>query len=213
MNYLLWIGAGLVGGLAGAAIWAGIGYAGYEIGWIAWGIGAVVGIMVRTAAGEKEEGAMPGLVAAAVAIGSVVLGKFATVWLHVANLMSGSDLPPLTPQEMIVSMADDIIRDRHATGTPVVFPNGKTLETAESQADYPADVWQQASAKWNAIPAADQPKKMGEELNRRKAMIAGKASSVRSEAFFASFGILDALWFFLAAGTAYRLGAGNASDD
>jgi hypothetical protein len=46
MNLLKMASGGAVAGLIGAAIWAAIGYfSGLEIGWIAWGIGMLVGAL------------------------------------------------------------------------------------------------------------------------------------------------------------------------
>ena len=50
MKFAKWGLGGLVGGAIGAAIWAGIVYAIHvEIGWLAWGVGALVGLGVRLA--------------------------------------------------------------------------------------------------------------------------------------------------------------------
>jgi len=76
LSFPKWIVAGGIGGLIGAAIWAGISYAtNYEVGWIAWGVGFLVGVGVRVSAGENEEGFAPGLTAAVVAIVAVLGGK------------------------------------------------------------------------------------------------------------------------------------------
>jgi hypothetical protein len=40
MNGKMLLG-GLFGGTIGVAVWIGVGLAGYEVGWIAWGIGAL----------------------------------------------------------------------------------------------------------------------------------------------------------------------------
>ncbi|WP_425617979.1 hypothetical protein NA78x_001671 [Anatilimnocola sp. NA78] len=220
MNFIKWIVAGSIGGLAGAAIWAGISYAlNAEVGWIAWGIGGMVGIFVRVAAGESDEGPAPGITAAAIAIGSVLLGKFLAVHFLVSSLLANDTQPPpeLTEKHMIIRLADDIIEAREAKGQKVVFPNGKSMEEATEPTDYPTDIWQQAQAKWKSIPAADQQKQITEARVQQQAMLEMFRTSIHSEVrqagFLGSFGIFDALWFFLAAGTAYRIGAGAATDD
>ena len=44
--------AGLLSGLLGAVVWIVVShYLNYEVGWIALGIGAIVGVCVRTVAG------------------------------------------------------------------------------------------------------------------------------------------------------------------
>jgi hypothetical protein len=79
-----WILAGSIGGAIGAAVWAAISYfANAEVGYVAWGIGFIVGFMVRLVAGEKEEGLAPGLTAALIAVVAVLGGKYAGVQLLV----------------------------------------------------------------------------------------------------------------------------------
>ena len=63
MKAMSWIFAGMIGGLIGAAIWAGTVYfSGWEIGIVAWIIGVFAGIGVRSAAG-RVTGAGPAVVA------------------------------------------------------------------------------------------------------------------------------------------------------
>jgi hypothetical protein len=210
-----WLIAGIIGGLIGAAVWAGISYAtNYEVGWIAWGIGFLVGVCVRISAGENEEGFAPGAVAAVIAVGAVLLGKYAAVSLLVSSFSISADELNFTAEDMIVSFADDIVEQRTSRGQSVVFPNGMTVETASTQADYPADVWQEAAAKWAAIPAAEQQQQIAQRTKAMQAIVGGLAGNVRGDAFANSFGLFDALWFFLAAVTAFKIGHGNiASDD
>jgi hypothetical protein len=217
LSFPKWIIAGSIAGLVGAAIWAGISYAlNAEIGWIAWGIGVVVGFAVRLVAGESEEGFAPGATAAVIAIGAVLLGKYAAASLLVANLGIGTGgfNVEFTPEDMIVGLADEIVNEREAKGQKVVFPAGMTIEDASGQADYPPDIWQQAAAKWHAIPPAEQEKQLTAKREETRQMMASVPGALRQAAFEGSFGIFDALWFILAAATAYRLGHGNiASDD
>jgi hypothetical protein len=213
MSLLKWIAAGAVGGIVGAAIWAAITYYAHaEIGWIAWGIGGLVGFGVRLAAGEREEGAGPGVTAVAVAIGSILLGKFLAAHFLVASLVGDGSMD-VDNDDMIVQLADEIVKERQAKGMTVVFPNGGDLESASTQADYPPDIWQQASAKWNSVPVEQRTQQMQELKTTRQAIMRVFQGTARSTAFYASFSLFDLLWFLLAAGTAYRLGAGNVSDD
>lgn len=217
LSFPKWVLAGSIGGAVGAAIWAAISYAtNYEIGWIAWGIGFVVGVCVRVSAGESEEGFAPGLTAAVVAIVSVLAGKYAAYSMLVASI-GGGELPiEISPDDMIVRFADDIVKERQARGQPVIFANGKTLDTANQQTDYPADIWQQASQKWQAVSPADQEKQIAAEREKLQQVAALLGDGIRNLAppFGETFSLFDALWFFLAAGTAYKLGHGNiASDD
>ncbi|MDX1948021.1 MAG: hypothetical protein SFU86_21660 [Pirellulaceae bacterium] len=184
-----WTAAEGVAGLIGAAIWAGISYAvNTEVGWIAWGIGFFVGFAVRMVAGEREEGFAPGLTAAIISILAVLGGKYAAVHLlvshHMANVATA-----VSEEEMLVGLADEIVGEREKAGQKVVFPAGKTVETAESQADYPPEIWAAAAAKCSAIPPNEQAEKMQAVREFRTAMVAGAAGRARGEVFAASFSI------------------------
>ncbi|MCE9526978.1 MAG: hypothetical protein K8R36_13085, partial [Planctomycetales bacterium] len=160
-GFFKWLLAGSIGGLVGAAIWAGISYAtNYEIGWIAWGIGFMVGFCVRFAAGENEDGFAPGLTAGVLAIGAVLLGKFAAAHFLAASLAGSLTIPPAVPDDMISELADTLVKDRMTKGQPVNFPPGQTVESAAKQADYPPDIWQAAAQQWNALGPAEQQKRM-----------------------------------------------------
>lgn len=78
-------------------------------------------------------------------------------------------------------------------------------------------MWAKAQAKWQAVPAAQKEEervaKQEEIKGLRDKLIDSMAGSAREEAFKASFGPLDLLWFGLAAFTAFKLGSGLASDD
>jgi predicted Zn finger-like uncharacterized protein len=96
LGFIGWPIGGVIGGLIGAALWAGVIYlTGYEVGYIAIGVGALTGIGVRIMAGE-DDGWGPGLTALAIAILAVVAGKFFGVSLlvdhYVADAGAGGDL-------------------------------------------------------------------------------------------------------------------------
>ena len=74
------IGAAAIAALLGAIVWAGIAYyAEYELGYIAWGIGAAVGFGARKFGGH---GVMVGFIAAALTILSIFGGKYTAASLQ-----------------------------------------------------------------------------------------------------------------------------------
>ncbi len=80
----------IAGAVAGAAVWAAITYfTGYEIGYVAWGIGAAVGGGAALLGGE---GATSGLVCAVLALAAILLGKIAaTHFMAQKNLSEAID--------------------------------------------------------------------------------------------------------------------------
>lgn len=206
--------AGAIGGAVGAGVWAVISYFAHaEVGWIAWGIGFVVGVFVRIAAGEAFEGPLPGVVAAGIAILAVLAGKFAAAHMAASAIDLSQVSMDVTDEQMIVSIADEIIHEREAKGQKVVLLGGKTLDDATTQADYPPAIWKEASQKWTKLGATkQQEQKTVREAKMRQALQAFRQVAER-EAFAASFSAFDALWFFLAAATAFKIGHGNIADD
>lgn len=205
-------GAAFIGAGIGAIIWAAITFAtNREVGFVAWGIGGLVGLAVRLAA-QENDGPKYGFLAAGVAILAIVAGKFIAVLVIVPSI-SLAETFPVTEQTMIVQMADEICLDRQAKGKRVNFPPGMTVDKATKREDYPTDVWQEATKKWNALGAAEQQRLIAEkkkELDRLSGELAG---DLRKAGFRDSFSPFDILWFLLATITAYRLGAGTFSPD
>jgi hypothetical protein len=125
-----------------------------------------------------------------------------------------NDVPvDVTDEQMIVRMADDIIREREAKGQKVAMPGGKTLDDANAQADYPPAIWREASEKWKKLGSAVQQRQKQEQQTRVRAALEGFRGLAAREAFSSSFSLFDGLWFFLAAATAYKLGHGNIESD
>ena len=201
---------GLAGGLVGAAVRAGIAYATHrEIGWIAWGVGGLVGLGTRLLA-RDHDGPPYGFVAAGIAALALVGGKFATVALVVDDVR----VPALTAtdQDLVVQLADQVVEERAAKGKAVKFRPGMSVEKASKQADYPPDVWKEATKKWADLGPAGQAAKKAEHDAQAKEVVAAVRGAVRREGFKDSFTPFDLLWFGLAMFTAFRLGSGLTTD-
>ena len=89
------------------AVWAGISYAiNAEIGWIAWGIGFVVGFYGAWRVKTRKV-LRPGVTAAVIAIVAVLAGKYLAIHLLVSSMNSGGAMPQLTDERMTSILADD----------------------------------------------------------------------------------------------------------
>lgn len=213
MNTLKMLIAGSIGGLLGALIWAGISYAtNYEIGWIAWGMGFVVGVCVRMAAGEQE-GAAPGGIAAVLALGSVLLGKYLAVYMLMMGLAGNMEAPDVTADDMKLELAQEVFEEREQAGRPVAMPPGKTSDDIETLAELPQEVRVEADKRWNALPTEEQSQRIATSKENFVMVRDMILSSARGDAFSNSFSPFDLLWFGLAAYTAFRIGAGGNSDE
>jgi hypothetical protein len=97
MRALKVVAAALGGGILGVALWVGVADAtGRELGLVAWGVGALVGVLVRAAAREWV-GAGPGGIAAVVAVLSVAGGKYATV-AYIVGKVVAAEAEVVTPE-------------------------------------------------------------------------------------------------------------------
>jgi len=98
-----------VGALLGAAIWAGIALAiGFEIGWVAWGLGGLAGFgMLR---GYRSANVRAGVAASAIAVLGIV-GAKAVVFLYLSY-------PNINEtRRMLAAMADERADDRERLAT------------------------------------------------------------------------------------------------
>ena len=213
MSFLKWLVAGGVGAAVGGVAWVLIGhFANAEVGWIAWGIGFLAGLAVRAVAGDAH-GAGPGLAAVATAAAGVAVSKYVVAALMVQQIIAGQAGqagPNFESDDFaVVLTADEIIEtDYVAAGKPVPWPEGVTAETASTPADYPAEIRTKAEQNWAAVPDAEKRTRRDAWKQNYDLSVAEFTDSLRSEAFAASFGLWDLLWFGLAMYTAFQVGSG-----
>ncbi|MEM7476684.1 MAG: hypothetical protein AAF483_16985 [Planctomycetota bacterium] len=218
MGTLKWIIGGIVGGLIGGFIWVLIGYyANAEVGYVAWGIGLLVGICVQIAANtnERDDGAFQAIGAAVIALLAVIGAKYVVFLLVVGQVKSEmdnftSDIDFNSDETNIMMIADDLIEERVAAGKPVAWPPGMSIEEADEQADYPPRIWKEASKQWNDLsPEEQESEKAARKLAFEMIMQGFFDDNVT---FAQTFSPFDALWIILAVATAFRIGGGDSDD-
>jgi hypothetical protein len=212
MAFGRWLLGGLIGGAVGALIWVLVGYfTDREVGWIAWGIGFLVGVGVRYAAhlADQEESAGQGVVAAIIAAGSILVAKYLvySLLINVANAQVRAAIAqiPNDDESMTASLADDIVEEMTANGQAVNWPAGMTYDEALHQADYPPEVWQQAQTQWNQLTPDEQQARR----DARAMMLAQLTEAAAGPGFSVMFSPWDLLWFGLAVVTAFKIGVGS----
>lgn len=212
MNILKWLIAGTVGGAVGAAVWAAIAYyASFEIGWIAWGIGGLVGICVRVAAGTDDD--LAGIVAAALAALSVIGGKYAATSMHVDDAFAEASgaVAEIDDDSAIMFIADQIIEQRLAAGEQIAWPGDvEAVEDAMEEADYPPEIWADAASRWDGLSPTEQADRKHQMAVYFKGQMESFRASVQEEAFLETFGLFDVLFFGLAVATAFTVGSGRS---
>ncbi|MEO1236915.1 MAG: hypothetical protein AAFX76_09030 [Planctomycetota bacterium] len=213
MNFFGALAGGLIGGVVGGAIWAGIAYfTGYEIGWIAWGIGALVGY--GTYRGAEAADVRGGVMAVVISLLAIAGGKYAAVELAVSKAFSGGEVAALYDNdEYVVSyLADEELEAMIRRGETPDFPAEADFEMPDSRDDYPFEVWNRAQSRWDQMSADDQQTFRDDKRRQHQAMLATLRSGITEEGFLNSFGAMDFLFGALAIFTAFKVGSGVTSD-
>src|SRR5687768_2424976 len=148
-------GGALLGGLLGAllsgAVWVGIGYAtGYEIGFLAIGVGFACGAGV--AMGTKgHAGTNGGLLAAVLAIGSILGARYVIVQLAVSDWIreaAADSMPGLHDDEYWTAyIAHRMMVDLEYSGSDIDWPSEDDVYD-DVASSYPPQIWAEAQRNW-----------------------------------------------------------------
>lgn len=88
-----------IGGSIGAVIWGAIAYFAHaEVGYVAWGVGGLVGFCVRMGSGDMDEG-IAGFIAAGGAVVSILAGKLLAGYFIVQWLIKDGQIPAVIAAE------------------------------------------------------------------------------------------------------------------
>lgn len=213
---------GLIGGVVGAVVWAGVAYVSeYEIGWIAWGIGALVGYCVAVGNRDRlRSSTAAGVVAVVITALSIAGGKYAAV-----ELLMPSDeeliamfTASFEEEEYVISyMADEVADEFEAEGRPVAWPEGVGRANAATQADYPPDVWAEAILRWSALSDTEKAefREVREAATREnvEANLPQIRAMMGRGGFLASFTPMDLIFFGLGMVTAFGVASGKKSEE
>ncbi|MBI1374052.1 MAG: hypothetical protein GC159_15130 [Phycisphaera sp.] len=177
-----------VGALVGAMIWYTVARATqYEVGWIAWIVGAVIGLGMAMGAGDKRS-LREGMIAIALAIASIMFAKYL-----IYRAISG---PEITDEEIVVQiLAAETIRSH-----------------GRDPAKAPDAVWiRELGAAQEKVKVMPPEQVAGiADAARDEYFTAGRAWSNFMRAMLGS--PINGLFFFLACGSAFRIGAGSGED-
>lgn len=207
------IGA-VLGGAVGAMIWAAIAYfTHYEIGWIAWGVGGLVGFGMMMGA-QDSSGAHTGAVAAIIALASICAGKYVAIHFMVKDDVHElrQSLPPVTDDDAQIMLADQLVKEYEEAGKKLKWPEGMTVDAAEKAEDYPKDLWKDMLKRWEGMTAEHQQQYRDTITRDRDALVQAVVGAAEEEGFLGSFGLFDALFGFLAVATAFKLGSGGGDE-
>ncbi|MGB0766692.1 MAG: hypothetical protein ACPGYV_03165 [Phycisphaeraceae bacterium] len=202
-------------GLIGAVIWAAVAhFLHFELGWLAWGIGAGVGFAMMAGVGEAAS-AKSGAVALAVALVSIVGGKYVAVEMDMGAIEEQwDDGDRIMTDETYATtyLADYLVQEYSEAGKPLNYPPGADMDWPDGPEDYPADVWADATAQWQAMSEDDRAAFREDVIATNKETREALATEIKNEGFVSSFSAFDLLWFALGGFSAFKLGAGSGQD-
>ena len=204
--------AGLIGGVIGAAVWGAIAhFTGYEIGWIAWAVGALVGICVRVAA-AGDSGAGLGAMSAVIALAAIAGGKYMAVYMVVEAEAKKFMAIEFTDDQVKHYIAVQLVKENEKAGTEMKWPKGKSLEDAEEAEDFPPEVWKDMEARWAGMSVPERKDYRAQLQKSIMAEIKGATAGVAGSGLVDNLSPWDALWAILALSSAFRIGSGAMSD-
>ena len=196
--------AGILVGIPAAGVWALVAYVtGYEIGWVAWGVGALIGLAVAKSAHEAN--ASLGATAAAIAVASLILGKV---------LILEFALPPILRAELL--------KDREATAAMFLVdmvahesfsPELQAAIQGVRERSVGSDQRENLQGRMQAealARAADAT-----QAERERVVRASAEGILKTMGFFGAlkelFSFWDVLWMFLAVSSAFKIAQGRSS--
>lgn len=197
------IAAGLVAALAAGAIWAAIvRVTNFEVGYVAWGVGVVIGVAMSRVTAQR------GKTLAAMAAGMAVLGLLAG-----KAFIFGMSAGPI---------AEDILGDTASLEGAMAWQmyearelDPATLDSVDARFAARDTI---SDALWGQMldQSAARLQAMDGEQKAGVARVAARNTLQRMglmNGVMAQFSAFDLLWMFLAVGTAYRIMAQAKTED
>lgn len=201
----------LVGALLGGGVWFLVAwYLNREIGYVALAVGALAGVGMLI--GCKTPSMKAGIVAAVMSAVGIIAAK-ATIFVVVLySLITGNSGKIEVQREyVILHVVEQILADKGVTSDA---EREKQWDAAHAEAESRVKKMSDAEVreKWAEYRAADTAAAEEEQEEAESPPDgAGKsaAASLLKGFILANFGLFDLLWFFLALGTAYKIGNGG----
>ncbi len=207
-NLIVGCALSLGGALLGALIWAIVAVAtGFEIGWIAWGVGLLAGLGMAMGY-RPAEGGVPAVLAAIMALVGVAAAKvFILAWYVVPALATAGAEAAVVDARMIAQfrMVDETLKLRgidpeKASEEEVDAVFEEVSKRVEAMSDDEID-------RYVAAQTPDAPDVVDADLSPEVSFM-----SVAGGAFAAMFSPMDIVFILLALVTAAKVGGGGSSD-
>ncbi len=204
--------AASIGAVVGVFVWAGISSAtGFEVGYVAWGIGVAVGGLAKAAGGE---GKTMGLACALIALASIFCGKVLDMQWSAPDMVRDMVIEQLTPEIYDHMLADakdfselDSVEQHKAFMVSHEYTERERVE----------DVSNDELEYFRAGPAETLRRMLDERLGfeQWRRIVADKyvsdfmANVSPVEMAVENLGVIDVLFAVLGIASAYKLGSGR----
>ena len=191
--------AGIIAGMGAAALWALVAYlTHYAFSWGALGLGALVGLAVRKAAGEGNPSL--GITAAALAVGALIFGK---LLIHMFALQPMVEDEILENQQAInlAYFVDMTERRGFSSALRAALPD--SLLTDSVPVALRRRMLEEALDSARRAPLAERKVVVHRAVNAVAKIIGQQVGF--SKVFRAEFDLWDVLWILLAISAAWRI--------
>jgi len=204
---------GAVGGaILGAIVWAAVAvFTGYEIGWIAWGIGAAVGYGAKALEGK---GLISGIVCAVLAALAILGGKMMVV-NHFVNEEVTQFAAESASEEYYTELSSEAAAFAALT-SETEYP-AFMVERDYTDAETPTEVHPEEVEDFKTynVPELQQWSTAPPSFEEWQVTMAANAETYAAaqipmtELLFGSLGLMDILFFGLGILTAFQVGSGG----
>lgn len=172
-------------------------------------VGGLVGFGVGVGAGNSAS-VVTGVLASVIALASVAGGKYWAVHAAVGKAAKIVEKQiQVTDDQAIRYLAKSLVSEYETQGRTLTWPAGKDKDNAREAADFPKDLWDDASKRWQGMGPGEQASYRANVEQYVKGFVEQKMGEKEQEEFLNTFSLFDILWAFLAIGTAFRLGSGG----
>ncbi|GAB5496727.1 MAG: hypothetical protein Phyf2KO_18070 [Phycisphaerales bacterium] len=179
-----------IGGAIGAVGWAVVMViTGYEIGYIAVGVGFLCGLGAAIGA-QSRAGLVSGLMAVGAAIVAIAVGKIVGVGVAISNdvgdlvaqaeaHMANPDMPWMSESDAILEMVNDESLRQERRGERLSWPIGQSWDTAYELQHFPSSIRVSVQMEWKKLTAEQRASKIDELM--AEDMVASMADEVAWE--------------------------------
>jgi hypothetical protein len=220
-----------LGALLGAIIWAAVAYfTGFEVGYIAWGLGGLAGLGMALGH-EDSDGTVAGIIAACMSLGGIVAAKVLIIVIVLAALFHNvaRELGKIEQEQQMAEKLDPIDQKRADLEFPVTSEKlrasgNNELEATEKQWDEARAKAKEELAKMNeaeldarllALNADDRdvapPNAVGGPDNPNGVIPPEDRPNLIALFFQSMFAPMDGIFILLAVATAYKVGSGRST--